>query len=87
LNASERDSLGTGNADPARNGVLLRLGNEWDGFVDFLFDAPARNDTPDAAQRCEYRATYRGSAWMDLVRRAESPRILIARLRAELRSP
>jgi hypothetical protein len=84
LNASERDSLGTGPSSP-RNGVVLRLGHGWDGFADFLFDAPERMDTPDAVQRCEYRATYRGHAWMDLIVRAESPRLVAATLRARLR--
>ncbi len=84
LNASERDSIGAVRADPARNGVLLRVADGWDGFADFLFDAPGAFDTPDAAQRCEYRATYRGHAWMDLTMRAESPRLVAATLRQRL---
>jgi len=84
LNASERESIGVPRADPVRNGVLLRLGDDWNGFADFLFDAPNPFDTPDAAQRCEYRATYRGHAWMDLTMRAESPRLVAATLRQRL---
>ncbi len=85
LNASESDSVGATRADPVRNGVLLRVGDGWDGFADFLFDAPEAFDTPDAAQRCEYRATYRGHAWMDLTMRAESPRLVAVTLRQQLR--
>jgi hypothetical protein len=67
-----------------RQGVVLRLLEPWDGFLDFLFDSATANDTSDAAQRSEYRATARGHAWMDLTVRAESARLARATLRARI---
>ena len=75
LNASEGESLGVRPSDPARNGVLLRLGDGWDGYSDFLFDGASTNDTPDSVQRCEFRATVRGHSWMNLTLVAESARL------------
>jgi hypothetical protein len=84
LNVSESKSLGVRNADPVRHGVVLRLPDPWDGVSDFLFDSATANDTADAAQRSEHRATARGHAWMDLTVRAESARLARATLRARI---
>jgi hypothetical protein len=84
LNVSETKSLGVSNADPVRQGVVLRLPEPWGGLSDFLFDSATANDSSDAAQRSEYRATARGSAWMDLTVQAESARLARATLRARI---
>ena len=71
-------------ADPVEHELALVLGDGWDGFASYLFDEPAITDAADAVQRCEYRATYRGRAWMQLTVVAESPRIARARVIARL---
>jgi hypothetical protein len=86
VNASEADSIGAKRADPIRNGVLLRLGDGWDGFADFLFDGAGVNDTPDSVQRCEFRATARGHAWMNLTTVAESVRLARVAIEQRLHS-
>ena len=65
-------------------GLALLLADDWDGFVSYWFDEPSLTDAPDAVQRCEYRATYRGWAAMQLTLDAESPRLARAALRQRL---
>lgn len=60
---------GEGYADPFRDGVLLNLDPTLGhtGTVDVvLLSGPAENDTPDAAQRKEWRATIRAELRTDL---------------------
>ena len=87
LNASKTrsmPSLGLTNADPVEQGLTLLLADGWSGFVTYWFDAPVITDAPDAVQRSEYRATYRGWAAMQLTIDAESARLAPARLRFRL---
>jgi hypothetical protein len=75
-------TLGIANADPIRDGVLLKLdlaGDGWEGFADFTFDPPGDNDPPGARDR-EYRATQRGSVDVILTFKAESPRLLFVNI-------
>jgi hypothetical protein len=87
LNASRArsmPSLGLPNADPVEQGLALLLADGWSGFVGYWFDEAAITDAPDAVQRSEYRATYRGWAAMQLTIDAESARLARARLRPRL---
>jgi hypothetical protein len=87
LNASKARSmptLGLTNADPVEQGLALLLADGWSGFASYWFDEPAITDAPDAVQRSEYRATYRGWAAMQLTIDAESARVARARLRMRL---
>ena len=87
LNASKArslPSLALANADPVEHGLTLLLADGWSGFAAYWFDEPAITDTPDAVQRSEYRATYRGTAMMQLTIDAESARLARARLRVLL---
>jgi hypothetical protein len=86
LNASKAKSmpsLALVGTDPVEQGIALLLSDGWEGFVSYWFDEPQLTDTPDAVQRSEYRATYHGSAAMQLTIDAESPRL--ARLRLQQR--
>lgn len=87
LNASRARSLAplrVAQADPVEHGLALLLSDGWEGFVSYWFDEPALTDTPDAVQRSEYRATYRGAAAMQLTLDAESPRLARMALRQRL---
>lgn len=87
LNASKVRSmptLGIVGGDPVEHGLALLLADGWEGFASYLFDSPADTNTPDAVQRSEYRATYRGSAAMQLTIDAESPRLARVVLHAKL---
>jgi hypothetical protein len=85
LHAGMRASVGAYNANPVRHGVLVPLSDGWDGYADCFFDRPQRFDSPGAVQRCEYRATYRGWADVDLTITAPSARLarlfLVQRIR------
>jgi len=87
LNASKArsmPSLGLAHADPVEQGLALLLDDGWSGFASYWFDEPAITDAPDAVQRSEYRATYRGWAAMQLTIDAESPRLARASLQLRL---
>jgi hypothetical protein len=88
LNASRARSLAALNFprpdEPVDQGLTLLLADEWSGFAHYWFDQPAITDTPDAVQRSEYRATYRGWAAMQLTIDAPSARLARARLRLRL---
>jgi hypothetical protein len=77
-------SLALVNADPVEHGLALLLADGWSGFVSYWFDEPAITDNPDAVQRSEYRATYRGWAAMQLTIDAESAHLARAQLRVLL---
>jgi hypothetical protein len=77
-------SLGLVNADPVEQGLALLLDDGWSGFASYWFDEPAITETPDAVQRSEYRATYRGWAAMELTIDAESACLARARLEVRL---
>jgi len=55
------------------------------GVASYWFDEPATTDAPDAVQRSEYRATYRGWAAMQLTIEATSAAPRRAQLRVALR--
>ncbi len=76
LNAGTR-ALGVGtNHDPFGIGVLLALADGWaPGTVDFTFDEPNADQTADAANQAEWRASYRGVARLQLVAKATSPKL------------
>lgn len=62
------------NADPYVNDLLLPGAFGLDGCnICYDFDPPVITDSPDAAQRNEYRATFKGSAQFTLIERAVSP--------------
>jgi hypothetical protein len=64
--------------DPVRDGILLPL-LEDDGFtgtVEFWFDEPDVDNTPDSVQRSEFRATYFGEARGDFTRVRVVPRMV-----------
>ncbi len=87
LNASKARSmpaLKLSGADPVEHGLALLLADGWEGFASYWFDEPSLTDTPDAVQRSEYRATYRGSAAMQLTLDAESPRLARVALQQRL---
>jgi hypothetical protein len=87
LNASKARSmpaLKLSGADPVEHGLALLLADGWEGFASYWFDEPSLTDTPDAVQRSEYRATYRGSAAMQLTLDVESPRLARVALRQRL---
>ena len=87
LNASKArsmPSLGLTDADPVEQGLALLLADGWSGIASYWFDEAAITDAPDAVQRSEYRATYRGWAAMQLTIDAESARLARAGLRLRL---
>jgi len=87
LNASKArsmPSLALVNADPVEHGLALLLADGWSGFVSYWFDEPSITDNPDAVQRSEYRATYRGWAAMQLTIDAASTHLARAQLRVLL---
>ncbi len=87
LNASKARSmptLGIVGADPVEEGLALLLADGWSGFASYWFDEPAITDAPDAVQRSEYRATYRGWAAMQLTIDATSARLARAQFRLVL---
>lgn len=73
-------------ADPVRDGILLRLRPQdgYEGFVDVLFDEPEIDDTPDAVQRSEFRATYFGTSRGDYTRVRIVPRLTRLSLQAAI---
>lgn len=70
--------------DPVRNGLLIALGDGWAGTADFQFSKPTDPRTPEAAQRSEYRLTYRGTAEFNLTIAAQSSRLAVVGLMARL---
>lgn len=77
LNAGARALAGaSSNAEPCGIGLLLAMHNGWEpGTVDFTFDEPNVDQTADAANQSEWRATYRGVANARLVQKATSPKL------------
>jgi hypothetical protein len=81
LHKGELFTLGAG--DPVRDGVLLQMCMQhdgFDGFVDYTFDGARLDDTPDRVRVSEYRATINGDASFVLTVKASSPRLLHAAL-------
>lgn len=85
LHKGESHTIGTFNSDPYRHGVLLALGNGWTGNADFTFDAPQVDQTPDAVNKSEFRATLRGEARMVLTWTGQSARAASIQFRQRLR--
>lgn len=52
--------------DPVSNGFFVPLADGWDGTAYFSFDTPDYEDSPDSVKRNQYRATFRGDAYMTL---------------------
>jgi hypothetical protein len=72
-----KNSTQTVYSDPVRDGILLPLAAPFAGLCgDFWFDDVAIDDTPDAIQRAEYRATYLGEARAPYTVTRTVPRLL-----------
>lgn len=84
LNVGEALTIGKVGGDVLRQGLLLPLGDGWSGYVDICFEAPSYFDTPDSAQVKEFRAVYRGEAFVDLTVSATAPKIAQIILRQTL---
>jgi len=69
--------------NPVRDGLLLKLGDGFDGWVDFWFDDVDMYDSPDSVQRSEFRATLNGTARMAYGVSATTPRLLSATFKAQ----
>lgn len=56
-------------ADPVANGFFVALEDGWEESqttAKFSFLNPDYEDSPDSVARSQFRATYRGTAWMKL---------------------
>lgn len=75
-------------ADPFQNGFFVQIGDGWSDLVSttahFVFENPDYDDTPDGVNRSQYRATYRGTAYMKLALPATTARITRTTLKAYL---
>jgi len=63
--------------DPVANGFFVKLADGWEEAettAKFSFTSPDIDDSADAFARNQFRATYRGTAWMKLTIIATSPR-------------
>ena len=71
-------------SDPVRDGVLVPMLGRFEGGVcDCWFEEPAIDDTPDAIQRGEYRATYLGEGRTAFTVTRTSPRLLDAEIKIQ----
>lgn len=64
-------------ADPVALGFWVDIASGWestDTKAYFIFESPDYEDTADAIKRRQYRATYMGDAYMNLVQSANAPR-------------
>ncbi len=84
LNCPTLTSSGVGDLD-MRSGVLVTLGDGWDGFADFDFESPSIENTPRSQGEGEFRATYRGHCEFELQISVQQPRMTRVILRAALR--
>jgi len=84
LRKGPRHTLGIPNGDPVRDGVLLALSDGHDGHADFTFDPPERHDDPEGIRAQEHRASIDGEVGVDLIVKADSPKLLTAVLRQRL---
>ena len=66
--------VGTLPYQPVANSPTLQLSDGWVGAVDFIVDQGTNNDLPNAAEVCEWRATYSGEARVVLYVDAISPK-------------
>jgi len=76
LHKGELFTLGSG--DPVRDGVLLRMtldDDGFEGFIDYTFSGSRPIDDPGAIRRNEYRAMMTGKAGFILQVQAESARM------------
>lgn len=71
-------------ADPVAEGVVLNLGDGYDGTAEYLLRTPRPMNVGEQVQRSEYRATSRGEARFVLTMRTTSPRILQLSLKQRL---
>jgi hypothetical protein len=85
LSANLVTTAGVANDDPVRDGVLLPLSDGFGGYCDFTFDGPLKDDSPDAASRAEFRATYTGTAAAHLTKQITLPTLTTFKLRLVLR--
>lgn len=63
--------------DPVANGFFVNVADGWEAMQTtayFSFDAPDVDDTPESITRRQFRATYRGDAYMKLALTATTPR-------------
>lgn len=87
LHQGESVTLGIAGGNPFRDGPLLRFRSEdgHDGFIDFLFeDGPNRENSGEQGARGEFRATQHGTASCVLSLVADSPPLLVAKLKMAL---
>lgn len=65
------------NQDPVEQSITLKLAAPWDHLVAaYTFEAPERTDSPAAAKRVEFRASYRGTAFFDRTVIRNLPRLV-----------
>jgi hypothetical protein len=70
-------TLGLTNGMPFREGVLLAMGDDWQGFVDCTLEGgPNVHHSNEAHVTNEHRATLRCRLDMDLTLQAQSPKLL-----------
>lgn len=65
------------NKDPVANGFFVKIADGWeasDAHAKFSFSGPDYEDYPESVGRRQFRATYRGNAFMKLSVPAVSPR-------------
>lgn len=77
LRAGSTAIPGIYNPNPVGQGVLVALADGWDEMgttADFVFEGPELLDEPMTPNRADYRATYRGDAYVMLAIPAVSAR-------------
>jgi hypothetical protein len=79
LNAGSWALEGAYNPDPVGSGLLLALDGAWLGTIaDFKWESIGTEDTPDAVNTAEFRATVRGDCFLMLtVSRVTSRQVAI----------
>lgn len=71
--------------DPMRDGLLLQMGDGFQGnYVDFWFDDASIDDDADAIQRTEYRAIFMGEARTAYTVTRTVPRLLDVELKVQV---
>lgn len=66
------------NADPVALGFWIDIKSGWENTETqayFLFESPDYDDTPELIRQRQYRATYQGDAYMNLVKTVIVPRL------------
>lgn len=77
LHAGQSSLTGVSHRDPVGHGCSIRLADGWETtetIADFSFNEPDLIDEPETVSRSQYRATYRGEAYMMLTVKRTSAR-------------